>query len=161
MVITAAMPLSVALAIILIGAIEIVVSTLLQRKLVNTKRNREIQYRMNKISKEVREMIKNKEPTDAINQKQKEMMPLASESMRMTLKPMLAVFPLFIFIYYVVMGMFLSGWQKYIVNFIVPMHYRTFFIVFVLIVGMVVGIAISIYDRKKSKEEMSRMEVGV
>lgn len=155
---TVAMPLTVILAIALIGTFEIVVSTLLQRKLINTKKSRQIQYRMNMISKEVKEMIKNKESTDAINQKNKEMMPLASESMKMTLKPMIAIFPLFIFVYYVVIGMYLSDWKKYVVNFIIPMHYKTFFIVFILIVGMVIGIAISIYDRKKAKEEMSNTE---
>ncbi len=146
------MPFSVVLIIILIGIGEIALSTLLQRKLGNPKKAREIQAHMNRVSKELKELIKNKAPKDIVSSKQKEIMPLANASMKLSLKPMIVLFPLFIVIYYVVIGMFLSGWQKYVINFIIPLHYKGFFIAFVLIFGMTVGVIISLYDRKKIKE---------
>lgn len=152
------MPINVILVIIFIGIIEITLSTVLQRKLGNPKKAREIQAHMNKVSKELKELVKNNAPKDIVSSKQKEIMPLANASMKLSLKPMIILFPLFIFIYYVIIGMYLSGWQKYVINFIVPLHYKGFFIVFVLIIGMGTGVIISLYDRKKIKEKEKQIE---
>lgn len=147
------MPLGVVAVLIVMGVFEVAISILVQRKLGNPKRMREIQIRMNKVSKEMKEMMKSNASQESIMQKQREIMPLASESMRISLKPMLVIFPFFLFMYYGVVGIILKGWSVYKINFIVPLGYEGFFIVFVFILGLIAGISVSIYDRKKMREE--------
>lgn len=147
------MPFSVVVILVIIGVFEVTISILVQRKVGNPKRMREIQIKMSKVSKDMKEMMKSKASQESIMQKQREIMPLANESMKMSLKPMLIIFPFFMFMYYGVVGIMLKGWSMYKINFIVPLGYEGFFIVSVFILGLIAGISVSLYDRKKMKEE--------
>ncbi len=155
---TVPMPMYVALIIVGIAILDVAMSTALQRTLGNPKKARSIQRKLNKINKELREMMKSGAPQEHIMAKQKEMMPHFNESMKNSMKPMIVIFPLLLAIYYVLIGVYLQSWQKYVINFIFPMGYKELFIAVVFILGLVVGISIALYDRKKGKEEAMEEE---
>ncbi|MCL4363261.1 EMC3/TMCO1 family protein [Candidatus Marsarchaeota archaeon] len=147
------MPLSFALIIVGLGIFEVSLSVLMQRKLVNPKRMRELQARLKSISKEMNALIKSNAPKEQISAKQSEIMPLMKENMTMSFKPMIVIFPIFIIVYYVLLPA-LAGKADYILNFIgIPLTYNLVFIATVFILGLISSIAILLYDRKKAKEE--------
>ena len=152
------MPINVALIIVGIAILDVAMSTVIQRTLGNPKKARSIQRKLNRINIEMREMIKNKAPQEHIMAKQKEMMPHFNESMKNSMKPMIVIFPVLLAIYYLLIGVYLSSWQKYVINFIFPMGYKELFIAVVFILGLVVGITIALYDRKKSRMEAMEEE---
>ncbi len=157
--VTVPMPMNVALIIVVIAILDVAMSTALQRTLGNPKKARSIQRKLNKINKELKELMKNNAPHEHVMAKQKEMMPHFNESMKNSMKPMIVIFPALLLVYYVLIGVFLSSWQKYVINFIFPMGYKELFIAVVFILGLIVGISIALYDRKKSREEAREEEM--
>jgi uncharacterized membrane protein (DUF106 family) len=129
---------------------------LLQRRLTNPKRMREIQRRLKEHSKNLSEMVKSGAPKETIAAKQKEVMPLFSESMRSQMKPLLVVLPLFIVLYYALLPLLIGGMgaSSSTISFIFPnLTYENFFFIVVFIFGMSLSIGVMVYDRKKGKQE--------
>ncbi len=85
--------------ILIIGVLYLGLSLAMQRKLVNVHRMRELRMKMGDLQKELNAMIKSKAPQEAITAKNKELMPIAGEQMRSSLKPMLII-PIFLILYY-------------------------------------------------------------
>jgi len=136
---------------------------LLQRKLTNPKRMREIQRRLKAHTKALNEMVKSGAPKDAIAAKQGEVMPLFSESMKSQMKPMLVILPLFIVLYYALLPLLIGsmGASSSTIDFILPnLTYENFFFVVVFIIGMALSISVMAYDRKKGKDEERAEQAG-
>ena len=122
-------------------------SVAIQRKLSNPVRLQEIQIQINKISKELNEMIKNNAPKEAITEKQKEIMPLMGESMKAQFKPMVIILPLFFIVYYALVPLIPIGVKS--------ISLQESFFVAVLIIGFITSIALMIKDRAKAKKKMN------
>jgi membrane protein insertase Oxa1/YidC/SpoIIIJ len=146
------MPLPIALAVIGFGLVEVIISVVVQRKLSNPKRARELQAKMKRLSKELQELGSNASK-EALTAKQNEIMALMKENMGMMIKPMLVALPLFLILYYVVLPAGFNRFADETFTFIVPLTYTGLFFVTVLIFGIVSSIIITIYDRKKMQEE--------
>jgi uncharacterized membrane protein (DUF106 family) len=157
---TVPMPPMIAASIIAIGIAYAIFSVVLQRKLVDPKRMREIQYKVNKLSKDLNAMIKNNASKEEISNKQKELMPLMSENMKKQFKPMIVILPIFFLVYYVLLGALYSGVANDTVYFIMPLNYRGLFFATVLILGFILSIVILIYDRIKAKEEQKQSQLA-
>ncbi|MGC8547648.1 MAG: EMC3/TMCO1 family protein [Candidatus Micrarchaeia archaeon] len=145
-------------SLIIGAALYVALSIFLQRKLVNTKRLREIQGIVKAKTKELTELSKSNADQSTLISKQKELTPLLSESMMMQFKPMLVILPLFIVIYYVFLPMAFAhvSAKFYLLSF--GMNYQLYFIVFSFIFGIIGSIIVAVYDRKKLKEETMKQQ---
>ncbi len=160
LLLTAAMPINIALILVALALGYTVLAVVLQRKLSNPKKMRHLQNKSNQLSKELKEMMKNKASQEDMAKKQKELMPLMSESMKTQMKPMLVVLPLFFLVWYVLLPMAFAQYNGETINFIVPLGYRGIFFVILFVGGMLSSISIMIYDRKKAKEEAQTEVLG-
>ncbi|MGC8676013.1 MAG: DUF2208 family protein [Candidatus Micrarchaeia archaeon] len=146
--------------VLMLGAAAYVaLSIFLQRKLVNTKRLREIQSIIKAKSKELTELSKNHADAETLASKQKELTPLLSETMKMQFKPMLVILPIFIIVYYAVLPAFFAPGTK-LSLFSFSMTYQIYFIVFSFIFGIIASIFVAIYDRKLQKREAEAASGG-
>lgn len=123
----------------------------LQRKVMNAKKMRQIQAKIQKESKELNEMVKRKAPDAEIAAKQKAMMPLLSESMKSSIKPMFVILPLFLIVYYVIVPALplAPGNTKSV---------QGFFFICAFVIGLIAAIILMISDRKTAKKELAEME---
>jgi uncharacterized membrane protein (DUF106 family) len=137
------MVIVVALAIVYAAS-----TVVLQRKLSNAKRMREINAKIQKVTKEMNQMVKNKAPEAEIAARQKEIMPLLHESMKSSLKPMFVVLPIFLVVYYLLLPMlpFAAAANN-------TKGVQGLFFIVVFITGMVLAITMMIHDRKMTKLE--------
>ncbi len=147
------MPPLIALSIIAIGVAYALFSVILQRKLVDPKRMREIQSKVNQLSKELNAMINSNASKEEISKKQSELMPLMGENMKKQFKPMIIILPIFFLVYDVLLGALYGGVANDTINFLMPLNYKGLFFATVLILGFISSIVILLYDRKKIKEE--------
>ncbi len=138
----------VAIALISIAALYVVFSIYLQRRLVNPTKMREIQETIKIKTKELTELSKSKANPEILAQKQKEIMPLLNESMKMQFKPMLVILPIFIILYYVVLPLAFHGTVSF---FSLKMNYQLFFVLFSFLFGIAASVAVSLYDRRIAK----------
>jgi len=146
------MPWWIAFAIVAFGFAEVVLSVVIQRKLSNPKRARELQAKMKRLSKELQE-LSSSGSKEVLTAKQNEIMALMKENMGMMIKPMLVALPLFFILYYVVLPAGFGGFAGETFTFIVPLNYTGLFFVTVLICGIISSLIITVYDRKKMREE--------
>lgn len=138
--------------IAVIAVVYALISVILQRKLSNAKRLREIQAQISKTTKEMNQMVKNKAPEAEINAKQKEMMPLLSESMKSSFKPMVVLLPLFLITYYILIPR---------LPFPAPTttaSIQHFFFICVFVAGIVSAVTMMIYDKRMTKKEEKALE---
>ncbi len=145
------LPGNIEMIIIVMAVVYTAISIAAQRLLANPKKMREIQARVKIMQTEMNALIKSNAPQEQLMAKQKEFMPLISEQMKSSMKPMLVVLPLLLVTYYLI-----------IPKLPIPSTYITsskelFFIV-VFGIGMVAAIVILLYDRAKGKEEMKELE---
>lgn len=150
------MPPLIILAIVAVGIAYTLFSIFLQRKLVDPKRMREIQFEVNRLSKEMNELVKRNAPKEEVSSKQKELMPLMGENMKKQFIPMIVILPVFLLVYDVLLKMAFGGYANARVNFIFLMNYQNLFFATVLILGLVMSMVILIYDRKKAKAEQAQ-----
>lgn len=163
MILLTTLPTNIAVIIVVIAMIYALGTFTLQRKLSNPKKAREIQRKMKAHSKILNEMTKNGASREQIMQKQSEIMPLMTESMKNQMKSAIVVLPIFLIIYSVALPYFANsmGFVKDTINFVFPnMTYQSFFFSITFIIGIIMTAFILIYDRKKSKEEM-RLEANL
>ncbi|MCL4380809.1 hypothetical protein M1141_00865, partial [Candidatus Marsarchaeota archaeon] len=106
------------------------------------------------------EMIKNKVPNDEISKKQKEVMPLVTSSLKMQLKPMFIIFPLFMLVYYVMLPHLFGQYSKDTITlFSFQLNYLMFFFAIVFLLGIISSIGILIYDKKQAAKEKTEFDV--
>jgi uncharacterized membrane protein (DUF106 family) len=158
-------PMSTLLEIEIIGfaALYSVIAILIQRVVVDAKKMRELNLQVRELQKEVNELIKNKAPQEHIMNKNKEMMPLLSETMKKQMKPMLVLLPLSLIVYGLVLPYVFHDAAGTYVNFIWKLGYTTFFIVALFIIGFVIAMFVQMYDKKKAlqEREAARAAAGV
>ncbi len=158
---TVPMPIATTVILVVIGVVYVMASTFIQRKLTNPKRMREIQAKIQLISKEMNALVKNKAAQEEISAKQKELMPLMSENMKVSFKPMLVLLPIFLLLYYVLLPTgFKSVSSDYVVLFGLKLGYLGVFFATVLILGLAASVVIMAYDRKKAREERQALETA-
>lgn len=151
----ALMPMSTVIILIAIGIAYVAFSTFAQRKVGNPKKMRELQQRMNALSKELNQLVKSNAPKEEIAKKQSELMPLMSENMKTSIKPMLVILPVFFLLYYLVLPTTFHSIANEYVLFLgsMKLNYLGVFFACVFILGIATSIIIMIYDRKKTKLE--------
>ena len=161
MILLTAMPFySAEVPIIVIAILYITTTLFIQRKATDTKKMRAIQTQIQELTKQLNEMIKNKVPNEEISKKQKEVMPLVTSSMKMQLKPMFMIFPLFILLYYLLLPHLFGQYSKDTVAiFSFQLTYLMFFFAIVFILGIISSIGIIIYDKKKAAKEKIEFNV--
>ena len=122
-------------------------AVVVQRKLSNAKRLRQIQAQISNVTKEMNLMMKNKVAEAEIMAKQKEMMPLLGESMKSSMKPMFVILPLFLIVYYVLVPKLPLGPSA------TPTSIQHFFFLVVFVVGIICAVVLMIYDKQQTKKE--------
>lgn len=137
--------------IAILSIIYAIVSVAIQRKLSNAKRLRDIQAHISMVTKEMNQMIKDKVPDAQISAKQKEIMPLLSESMRSSLKPMFVILPMFLIVYYVLIPMLPFSAPS------TPKSIQSFFFICVFVAGIVAAVTLMVYDKKMTKKEEKQL----
>jgi uncharacterized membrane protein (DUF106 family) len=151
----ALMPMGTVIILIAIGLAYVAFSTLAQRKVGNPKKMRELQQRMNVLSKELNQLVKANAPKEEIAKKQSELMPLMSENMKTSIKPMLVILPVFFLLYYLILPTTFHSIDNEYVLFLgsMKLNYLGVFFACVFVIGIATSIIIMVYDRKKTKLE--------
>ncbi|MCL4404804.1 EMC3/TMCO1 family protein [Candidatus Marsarchaeota archaeon] len=149
------MPMSTVIILVAIGVAYVAFSTFAQRKVGNPKKMRELQQRMKTLSSELNALIKQNAPKEEINKKQSELMPLMSENMKTSIKPMLIILPIFFLLYYLALPTAFHSIANEYVPFLFSMklNYAGVFFACVFILGIISSIVIMVYDKKKAKLE--------
>lgn len=134
------------IAVIALAVVYAISTVIIQRKLSNAKRMREINAKISKVTKEMNQMVKNRAPEAEIAARQKEIMPLLHESMKASFKPILVVMPMFLVVYYVLLPMlpFAAGNAKGV---------QGLFFIVVFVVGLVLAAVMLVNDRRLAKIE--------
>jgi uncharacterized membrane protein (DUF106 family) len=148
-------PMTTVLELEIVGfaALYSIVAILIQRVIVDTKKMRELNLQVRELQKEMNELVKSKAPQEHIMNKNKEMMPLLSETMKKQMKPMLVLLPLSLIVYGAVVPFIFAGAKGTYIDFIWKLSYTTFFIVSLFIIGFVIAMFVQVYDKKKALEE--------
>ncbi len=127
-------------------------SLLLQRKLGNVDKMYEIRARMNQHQKALMDLVKSNAAKEEISMKQKEVMDVSTESMKLQFKPMLVVFPAFMLLYYVLLPMhFNMAASLTILSYTLSYHW--FFVGILFVAGILLSTVFSIYDRRRLKDK--------
>jgi uncharacterized membrane protein (DUF106 family) len=147
------LPLGAELTVIIIGVVYTIASVLLQRKLTNPKRMRELQAQIKKLTNELNALVKNNASKELQTAKQSEVMKLMGESMRASFKPMFVALPMFVLLFYFLLpalplGTAGSGKSA-----------QTVFFYTALGMGLLSTLIITLYDRKMIKKEEQLLKV--
>ncbi|MCL5427953.1 MAG: EMC3/TMCO1 family protein [Candidatus Marsarchaeota archaeon] len=138
--------------IIMIGVVYAVFSVYMQRRLSNVDKMYALRARMNKKSKELMAMAKANVPREQMMEHQKELTSVSMESMKNQMKPMIVILPVLLALEYAVLpGMFPQSTTFSVLGF--TLGYQMFFIVVIFIVGIVLSVSLSIYDRRRLKDK--------
>lgn len=153
----------VAIELIGIGALYALSSITLQRKLINVDKMYEIRAELNAKQKELLQMSKSNSDRESITAKYRELNKLMSESMKNQIKPTFVILPAFLLLYYVLLPTLIPTHPSYTI-FPQPINlalitipnvwgYRAVAVATAVIVGIVLSIAFSVYDRKRLREK--------
>lgn len=156
MVVLAALTAASIAEIVVSGVIYTIAAAVVQRKMSNPKRTRELQDQIKIFSKEINEMIKRNAPKEEISAKQRVMMPLVKQSMTLNMKSTLVLIPTFLIVYYLIIpwlfgGLGASATAFSIGSYNVSLQYRGVFFVSVFILGICTSIGIMLYDRYRAR----------
>ncbi len=130
------------------------ISIFLQRKLSNPKRIAEIQGIIKENSARLKELTKQGASTEEIMAKQKEVLPLMTETMKYQFKPMLIIMPLFLLLYYLVVPSLASTFKMSSSVHLMSFNFSNmnFFFVITFVLGLIVSVTFMIYDRRARKK---------
>lgn len=140
-------PMNVEVALVLVAFAYIIFTTTVQRRLTNAKKMRASQGKIKEIYKQLDAMIKSNAPREELVAKQREHMHLVKEMMGSQMKAMFVLIPSFLVVYYILLPALPVG--------ISVGSEQGFFILVVFVFGILSAIAISIYDRRKLKQEQT------
>jgi uncharacterized membrane protein (DUF106 family) len=147
---TLIMPINVATAAIMIGFAYAILTLKVQRRLTNPQKTKEIQAKIQSLTKEMNEMSKRKEDITA---KQAEIMPLFQQSMKLQMKSMFVILPVFFLIYYGLLPLAFSAFASaYFTIYAIPFTYGTLFIGSAVIASLIINIAIMLRDKAAAKK---------
>ncbi len=145
------------------GVAYTIAAAVIQRKLSNPKKTREIQDKIKVCSDELNKMIKANAPKEEISLKQKEMMPLVKQSMMTNMKATVVLIPSFLIVYYLIVPFLFGGLAGRTTSFnigssLITLQFKGIFFVTVFVLGLVVSISILVYDRKRAKKDARVIE---
>ena len=138
--------------IILVAAAYSILLIALQRVIIDVDRMYELRAHMNTHQKHLMELTKRNATKEEIAEKQKSLMAVSSESMKMQMKPMIVTLPLYAVLYYLVLPRYFSNVPNFHI-FSFTLNYGLAFIVFSLILTMVLQQLIAYYDRRRLKDK--------
>jgi uncharacterized membrane protein (DUF106 family) len=152
----ATIPTVSVVSIVAVGVIYTICAAIVQRKLSNPKRTRELQDQIKIYSKEINEMMKRNAPKEEISAKQGLMMPLVKQSMMANMKSTVVLIPTFIVVYYLVIPYVFGGLGTAAVAFSIASYnislaYKGVFFVTVFVLGLITSMSILAYDRRRAK----------
>lgn len=137
----------------LISFVSVIFSMAVQLLVVDRKKMRAIQKKMNNITKELNTMIKNNAPKEEIEKKQAEITAQMSEMFKGQMKLFVIFIPLGLLLYTVLLPkLFLPTVTVSV--FSMTLGYRNYFILVSFILGIIASFIIGLYDKIKAKEEM-------
>ncbi|HUY69948.1 MAG TPA: EMC3/TMCO1 family protein [Candidatus Baltobacteraceae bacterium] len=139
------LPMNAEIIIVGVGICYTMLTIVIQRKLTNPKKLREIQGRMKDLTKEMNEMAKANATKEQIAAKQSQLMPLMGESMRAQLKSMFVLLPMFVLFYYLLVPNLPLGVTD------ATASIKTLFFYTVFGFGMVMLVVTTLYDRRKAR----------
>ncbi len=149
-ILTLVMPPNVAIAAIMIGIAYALFILKVQRRLTNPQKTRDIQSKIQSLTKEMNEMAKRREDVTA---KQAELMPLFKESMQLQMKSMFVILPIFFIIYYGLIPIAFGAFtNSYLTVYAIPFSYGTLFIGSAVIAALIMNVAIMMRDKAKAKK---------
>ncbi len=119
-------------------------SVVVQRLLVPMVQMFEMQETIKVKTKELNDLIKNHATENQIAEKQKEVTTLLSTNMRVQLKPMLVILPIFYILFYYVFPMVFPT-NPNVVFLSYTLSYKTYFILIALIAGILASLGTSLY----------------
>lgn len=138
--------------LVAVAAVYATFSLLLQRKLVNVDKMYEIRAKMNEGTKKLSELIKSNAAKEEIAKKQKEIMEISTQQMTAQFKPMIVIFPIFLLLYYVILPLhFNLSANTSLLSF--TLSYHLLFIIALFVIGILLSIIFSVYDRKRLKDK--------
>jgi uncharacterized membrane protein (DUF106 family) len=114
-----------------------------QKKLANLNKVYEIRSMMSQEQKKLMELIKSNAPKTEIDDRQKHIMSMMSESMKYQIKGMIVVIPLFFIIYYYLLPMGFSSSNISIMLFSINLNYQNIFLITSFIFGMLIFVVYS------------------
>ncbi len=149
-------PTSSAELLVVAGVIYTVAATIIQRKLSNPKRSRELQDQIMLHSKEFREMIKRNAPKEELDAKQKVLMPLHKESMTLNMKSLFVLMPSYLVVYYLVLPYLFGSLgvallTLHLGSYNLSLQYRNIFFITTLVLGVGTSVGILLYDKRRAK----------
>ena len=146
--------MSIVLDIIVIAALYVTLSVVVQRKIGNFARMKEIRQEMNSKMSELRKMGKDVS-SEVLKAKQAEIAALTSESMKHQLKPTLMILPVSLVLFYVALPM-VFGHQSVNINIfgITITSYTYLFIIVAFVLGMASTLTLSVYDRMAASRKL-------
>jgi uncharacterized membrane protein (DUF106 family) len=155
---TLVMPSNVAVAAVMVGIAYAIFSLKVQRKLTNPQKTREIQGRIQQLTKEMNEMAKRREDITA---KQAELMPLFKESMQLQMKGMFVILPIFFIIYYGLIPLAFGAFNNTYFNiYIIPFTYSTLFIGSAVVAALIMNVFVMMMDKAKAKKLKQASQIG-
>jgi uncharacterized membrane protein (DUF106 family) len=143
-----ALPINVALAVIFFGIGYGTLTLTLQRRLSNPAKTKEMQVKINALTKEMNAMAKRNEDISA---KQAELMPLISESMRSQMKSMFVILPIFFIIYYLILPAIFGGFAAEYFTLLVPLSTQSLFIITAIMFSLFLTLSIFLRDKMVTK----------
>ncbi len=146
-----AAPLNISLAVVLLAIAYAVFTLKVQRRLVHPQKTKDLQQRIQKLTKEMNEMAKRNEDIAA---KQAELMPLMKESMNSQLKVMIVILPIFLIIYDLIIPMLFGGYmaQQVSLLFINGPVIGLEFIGVAALFGLIINGAMALVNKKKQAQ---------
>jgi uncharacterized membrane protein (DUF106 family) len=150
-------PLNIIIAVVLLAFAYATFTLKVQRKLVHPNKTKDLQQRIQKLTKEMNEMAKRNEDISA---KQAELMPLMKESMNSQMKVMVVILPIFVIIYDVIIPALFGGFmaQQVSILFITGPLLGLEFIGIAALFGLVLNGAITLLNRRKKNMQQQAQE---
>jgi uncharacterized membrane protein (DUF106 family) len=147
---TIPLPTNIAIAIVMIAAAYAILAIVLQRKINHPSKMREMQTRMNALTKEMVEKMKKKEDYSHL---QAEHTRLMGQTMKNTFKTMAVTLPIFALLYYVMLPMGFGTFKGDTINIIMPLTYQSLFFWTAFAIGMIVSMLLMARDRRIEKKK--------
>lgn len=140
------------LIILIIAASYAAASALLQRRITNVERMYELRAKMNIKTKDLMALAKANAEQKVLAEKQKELTELSMQSMKIQMKPMLIILPIFLLLYYVILpAVIVSSATITVLSY--KMSYKFFFIAAAFVTGILISLVASVYDRRRLKDK--------
>lgn len=147
------LPFGAGMAIIALDLIYTVAVVLLQRKLTNPKRTREIQSEIKRLTNELNALVKSNAARELQLAKQNEVTKLMGESMRSMMKPMLILVPISLVVFYVLLPALPLGVG------VEAKSVQAMFFYTALVMGLISSAVILLYDKMMLKKEQQMLKV--